>query len=147
MKIERIMPQAENLCPCHSGKPYAECCKPFHEGSLFPENALLLMRSRYAAYALGLWKYIIETTDPESAHFLRDRQQWKQEIMHFSKQTDFIDLEIIEFHPGSETAFVTFLARLQQGGQDVSFTEKSRFRKHGKQWLYQDGVLTKAVGN
>lgn len=43
----------KNLCPCHSQKCYEECCKRYHEGAA-AENALILMRSRYSAYALQL---------------------------------------------------------------------------------------------
>lgn len=45
----RIVP-ASKPCPCFSGKPYGECCKPFHEGKKLPEP-VDVMRARYSAYA------------------------------------------------------------------------------------------------
>jgi len=48
-------------CPCKSGQKYKKCCKTFHDGE-FPKTALLLMKSRFSAYAIGLSDYIIETT-------------------------------------------------------------------------------------
>ncbi len=119
-------------CPCHSGKSYEECCKPFHEGKP-PENVLLLMRSRYAAYALGLADYIIQTTHPTNPHFSNNRE----EILRFSKETKFKDLTIHEWVDGETIAFVTFTAHLEQKGRDVSFTEKSRFVKEEGIWKYQ----------
>lgn len=116
------------MCPCCSKKPYAECCKSYHEGML-PENALKLMRSRYSAYALGLADYILKTAlfPPKS----------KQEILEFSKSTHFDDLTILEFIDGEKEAYVTFRAHLAQAGRDVSFTEKSSFLKEHGKWLYK----------
>lgn len=37
-------------CACFSGKPYGQCCKPFHDGDKLPEPQEL-MRARYSAYA------------------------------------------------------------------------------------------------
>jgi SEC-C motif-containing protein len=122
-------------CPCFSGKEYGECCKPFHEGKL-PETALQLMRSRYAAYALNLPKYIIQTTHPENAQFERDVKAWAEGISQFSEGTQFVGLEIVDFEERGDEATVTFVARLMQNGRDVSFREKSFFRRVGGRWLY-----------
>jgi SEC-C motif-containing protein len=118
-----------HLCPCHSGKPYASCCKPYHEGQPAPD-ALALMRSRYAAYALSLADYIIETTASDIAAS-------KEEILSFSSHTSFENLLIREFIDGKKIAFVTFTAILKQKGQDVSFTEKSRFIERDGRWYYE----------
>src|SRR5579862_1043987 len=125
-------------CPCHSGKKYQECCQPYHTGKL-PENALALMRSRYAAYALQLADYIMQTTHPHNKAYLSDKERWKKEIMGRYKNTDFYDLEILEFVDGPQEAYVTFTAHLRQEGRDVSFTEKSRFLKVDGRWLYESG--------
>ncbi len=45
-------------CPCGSGLKYKKCCQKYHKGAL-PSTALLLMKSRYSAYALGLADYIM----------------------------------------------------------------------------------------
>ena len=113
-------------CPCFSGKKYEECCARFHRGE-FPSNALELMRSRYAAYALGLAEYIVETT--LSGGDLEGTRE-------FSAQTDFTGLDILEFVDGEDNATVTFFAHLFQGGKDVSFIEKSFFKKKDGRWLY-----------
>lgn len=125
-------------CPCFSGKSYKECCKPYHEGTA-AENALILMRSRYAAYALGLADYIIKTTHRTNPHTLSDLAAWKTQILDFSKNTQFVGLTIVEFTDG-EIAYVTFTAHLKQGNRDVSFTEKSRFLKENGFWTYQSGI-------
>ena len=128
------------LCKCHSGQKYEKCCKCFHDGAL-PKNALQLMRSRYAAYALQKVDYIIRTTHPANPHFKQNDTQWKNEILFFCKKTEFQHLKILEFIDGECEATVTFLACLSQNGEDVSFVEKSLFEKVNDQWLYKNGTI------
>jgi SEC-C motif-containing protein len=125
-------------CPCFSGKPYEECCGKCHAGAL-PETALALMRSRYAAYAVGNADYLMDTTHPDNPAYSLDRQGWKKKILEFSKNTRFEGLTIVDFIDGKEEAFVTFTAYLKQGDHDASFTEKSRFLKITGKWLYVSG--------
>lgn len=122
-------------CPCHSGKLYSECCQPYHQGEA-PQNALILMRSRYCAYALHLVDYIIETTHPSNPTAFKDKAAWKNQILEFSKNTQFQNLEILDWQEKNPVAFVTFKAVLNQGGHDVSFTEKSEFRLDNGKWTY-----------
>ncbi len=130
----------QKLCPCHSQKPYSACCRPYHEGQL-PENAEVLMRSRYAAYALQLADYILQTTHPTNPAYQKDTAAWKEEILQFSRDMQFVGLEIKEFIDGPAVAFVTFTARLKQGEADASFTERSRFVKEKGRWFYQSGTF------
>lgn len=134
--------QQKNLCPCCSGKPYVNCCQKYHQG-LLPENALLLMRSRYAAYARGLADYIIETTHLDSPHYVQDRKQWLYQIHVFSNQTSFDGLEIVETQLLEPESFVTFVAHLSKEGKDLTFTERSRFLKQGHAWKYVEGKIGK----
>ncbi len=127
-------------CPCWSNKPYAQCCKPYHDGQS-PENALKLMRSRYAAYALGLAEYLIRTSHPGNPRTATPIPQWKKEIMEFSQKTDFDGLDILEFSDGDNIAYVTFTAHLKQNGRDATFTERSLFEKIDGKWLYKSGEI------
>ncbi|MBS0654623.1 MAG: hypothetical protein JSR46_02500 [Verrucomicrobia bacterium] len=124
------------MCPCHSQIAYAECCKPFHDRTRLPENASLLMRSRYSAYALGLVDYIIQTTHPTNPLFTKSPLEIRKEIFYFCEETQFTGLEILNFTDGETKAYVTFVAHLIQGGKKIRFTEKSLFLKQEKQWLY-----------
>lgn len=130
------MNTSKKLCPCHSQKPYVECCQRYHEG-IPAESALLLMRSRYSAYALGLDDYIIQTTDHTFSSGSQDLAHWKKEILKFSKSTEFEGLQIIDFQEEIDTATVTFRAILKKNYQDISFTEKSFFIKMNNRWYYQ----------
>lgn len=123
-------------CPCHSGKVYSECCEPLHKGTTIPNNAVALMQSRYAAYALHLAKYIMMTTHPDHVHLHKSQREWRDEILQFCRTTQFNGLEILDFFPQGDKATVTFKAILTQGHTDTSFVERSLFHRVGKRWLY-----------
>ncbi|MEN9343217.1 MAG: hypothetical protein RLZZ453_4 [Chlamydiota bacterium] len=124
------------MCPCHSGKEYVECCRPFHLGKN-PGTALELMRSRYAAYALNQPTYIMDTTHPDNPQFLCDKALWSKEISSFSLHTEFKGLVIVASEEDKAVATVTFRAELIQDKEEVSFTEKSLFEKVEGKWLYR----------
>lgn len=130
-------------CPCHSGKLYKDCCQCYHQGDQ-PKTALALMRSRYAAYALGLADYIMTTTHPHHQDFSLDYLSWKQQILMFSAMTNFEGLQILDDCEDVKEATVTFIANLKQGNRDISFKEKSHFCRESGQWLYESGEVTSA---
>lgn len=129
-------------CPCSSKNLYHKCCKPYHDG-LPAENALKLMRSRFAAYALDLPDYIIQTTHRENSAFTDKVAQWKEDIRKFSENTNFDRLEVLDFTDGDDNATVKFRAHLRQVEHDASFTEKSAFKKVDGNWKYHSGEFEK----
>jgi len=128
------------LCPCKSGKLYKTCCQHYHDGFL-PENALVVMRARYAAFALQLVDYIIRTTHPTHFSFTLDKEVWRREILAFAEQTHFEGLRVLNFVEHQKQAEVTFTAYLIAEGKDLIFTETSLFLKEGENWLYQKGKI------
>jgi SEC-C motif-containing protein len=121
-------------CPCHSGNKYKKCCQPYHKGVL-PPNSMLLMRSRYCAFALRHSHYIIATTHSDNIDFTPHTTEWLDSIDAFAAHTEFLGLEILEFIDGRSESFVKFKATLNSG----VLSEKSRFLKHDGRWLYVDG--------
>ena len=132
--MSKLSPNA--ACPCGSGMKYKKCCQKFHKGAV-PVNALELMKSRYAAYAAGESGYIIKTTHPENPDYTDDRKKWKESIDAFSRDNEFLSLQILEFIDGENKAFVTFEALLSSG----TLKEKSRFLKVNGIWLYHSGEI------
>lgn len=128
-----------DLCPCYSQKSYESCCKKFHKKE-FAKTPEELMRSRYSAYALKNANYIMETTHLESPHYRSNKAEWKKDILEFCKNTEFNNLEIVQSSQSGKTGYVTFIATLASHGNDLTFTEKSFFKKMGKKWLYVSGV-------
>jgi len=122
-------------CPCHSNKPYEACCASYHRGAKAP-NALVLMRSRYSAYAMSHIDYILKTTHPKNQDYAVPIQERKAQIEAFCTQTKFEGLTIISFEEHESAAYVTFRAQLSQEGRDTSFTEKSQFAKINNSWHY-----------
>lgn len=130
---------ANITCPCGSFKKYKKCCKLFHDKTKLPITALELMKSRFCAFAVQKYEYIISTTHPKNIDFSNDTKSWSIDIMNFSKNTKFEKLEIIDFIEADNESFVTFKASLIQENLDASFTEKSRFLKVDGKWFYVDG--------
>lgn len=136
MKIKR--------CPCCSGKSYEECCAPYHRGKE-AEDALILMRSRYSAYALHHVDYVIRTTHPKNPHYQQNVKKWKAELLQFVANFEFCGLEVIHFSSNQESAQVIFIAYLKLSQHDKTFTEKSCFEKKGGRWLYLCGEIKPGV--
>eukprot|EP01155_Anaeramoeba_flamelloides_P018237 Anaeramoba_flamelloidesa569597_87.p2 GENE.a569597_87~~a569597_87.p2 ORF type:complete len:139 (-),score=10.60 a569597_87:248-664(-) len=127
-------------CPCGSGKKYKKCCLVFHNGAK-PKNALELMKSRYSAFAVDDAKYILKTTHKENTDFSQDKQTWEKSVLDFSKNTSFDKLTIIDFVDGEDEAYVEFLANLIQNQKDISFIERSKFKKEDNMWKYHSGEI------
>lgn len=129
-------------CPCGSGLKYKRCCRPYHRGQPVstPES---LMRARYTAYALHDVGFIIKTTHPAAPTYQSDVAAWGRELQQFCEQTTFVGLTVISVEPdeSAQRGWVTFRATLTQNGQDASFSERSRFQKHGQVWTYLSGEL------
>lgn len=124
------------LCVCGSRDPYLRCCGRFLSGAEQPATPELLMRSRYAAYALGDAGYIIETTDPDGPCFESDRDAWEQSVLEFSRTCDFEGVAVHSTSVEPETGRVHFTARLRRKREDVSFEEHSVFVLRDGRWLY-----------
>ena len=121
------------MCPCGSGKKYKKCCYLFHKNRAKPKNALLLMKSRYSAYAKGEIKYIIKTTHKNNPEW--QNPNWENDLKLFCN-SEFKKLEIIEFIDGEKVAFVEFKAYID----DYVLHEKSKFIKEDI-WLYEGGEI------
>ena len=53
------------ICPCGSNFIFTDCCAPLIRGTGFPDTAEDLMRSRYTAFTLKNWLYLVITSHPE----------------------------------------------------------------------------------
>lgn len=125
-------------CPCQSGKPYTNCCQPFHLGSQFPQTAELLMRSRYTAYTMVNIPYIIETTVPSQQKLLN-----QQAIQEWGKSTHWAGLEILNHNPqySKQHATVEFKALFQtENGLDAHH-ELSLFVQINERWYFVDPTV------
>src|SRR3954447_26932159 len=116
-------------CPCGLGPPYAACCGRFHTGDASAPTAELLMRSRYAAFAVGDAAYLMRTWHPTtrpSAIDLDQRQEWTGLVILDRSGGGMLDTE----------GTVTFRASYQVGGTPGELTERSRFVRDTGTWSY-----------
>lgn|SRR5512140_1845857 len=129
-------------CPCGSGQRYRACCRRFHEGGE-PEDAVALMRSRYAAYALGEVEYLWRTLDPEHPDRARPEAEVLRELRAFSQATSFARLRVLDDDEdeAAGTARVLFHAELYQAGKERSFAERSLFKRREDGWRYRSGEV------
>jgi len=123
----------KDACPCESGKLYASCCEPCHQG-VPAANAEALMRSRYSAYVLGLAQHLLDTwhpnTRPASLKLAEDIA------------TTWLGLSIKRFERISETsAIVEFIARYKIGGNRAEKLHEISQFAYSDRWYYLSGDI------
>ena len=128
------------LCPCNSQKTYTDCCGPFLAGTPAP-TAVALMRSRYAAFAMGDVAYLDQTQHPDHVDQALPEDERRRAIAAFARSARFPGLKIVDDGADGEDALVLFIARVFVGRDDETFMECSRFKKHGNDWRYLAGDL------
>lgn len=123
-----------NPCPCGTGAAYAACCGRFHHGEAAP-TAERLMRSRYAAFAVGDRGYLFRTWHPRT----------RPEDVVLEPSLTWEGLEITDVVAGGandEAGEVAFVARWRTtDGRRGEVVERSRFARRAGRWLYLDGDL------
>ncbi|MEW6648072.1 MAG: YchJ family protein [Pseudomonadota bacterium] len=119
-------------CPCGSGKPYAQCCAPWHDGTAAP-TAEALMRSRYAAFVLEKVDYLLATWHPST----------RPAELVLDAQLRWLGLEVRHSRGGSgdDEGEVEFVARCKLHGKAGRLHEVSRFVCEEGRWYYVDGVM------
>lgn len=101
------------------------------------------MRSRYAAFALGLGGYLVKTLTADHPDRALDEAALVRELSRAKERQRFLGLAILETHGDGARGEVTFHARIFERGQDRSFTERSTFVREGGAWRYAAGDLVK----
>ncbi|MCF8481966.1 MAG: SEC-C domain-containing protein [Rhodospirillum sp.] len=130
-----------NSCPCGTGKDYAACCGPYHDGQSLPPTAEATMRSRYTAFSMGKADYIKATLAPGFDEDFND-----EDFAESAKQTQWQALEIrdlIQGGPDDTEGWVEFVARFRLHGRPMVHHEKSRFVRGGEtnRWLCADSEM------
>ncbi|WP_370356444.1 YchJ family protein [Catenulispora sp. MAP12-49] len=117
------------MCPCGTGKPYADCCGPLHSGHATATTAEQLMRSRYSAFAVQDGAYLLKTHHPST----------RPTTLDFEPKLRWTGLEILGTTGG--TAFhtdgtVEFIAHYTESGRTGSMRENSTFVREDGNWVY-----------
>ena len=128
-------------CPCFSGLRYLACCAPCHRGEREAATPVLLMRSRYAAFVLGLGEYLVRTLSKDHADLDLPRDALVRELAQARQRQRFMGLEILHEKIGEAEGQVMFFARIFEDGRDGSFLELSQFLREDAAWRYASGIL------
>jgi len=135
MKDGRDRRTAPAPCPCGGPAAYADCCGPWHAGPmrLAAPDAERLMRSRYAAWTMGLEDYLLDTwhplTRPAALGVDPAGVRWLGLDVRAHRRVD-------DTH-----AVVEFVARSRVGGRGQRLHELSRFVREAGRWWYVDGEI------
>lgn len=127
-------------CPCGSQHPYRSCCQVYHRGCE-PPDPPTLVRSRFAAFALGEGDYLWRTLHPE--HPLRAESE-PAVVRALSAARRTLRYRSVIIHDNLVSGArgrVLFSVRLFEGGWDRSFLEASDFERTPEGWRYREGVL------
>ena len=125
-----------DACPCGTGRACADCCGRYHAGALHLQapTAEALMRSRYSAFVLGLYDYLLATwhtsTRPPRIEPNEAGLKWLGLQIKAHRRID------------AEHATVEFVARSKLGGRAQRLHELSRFVREDGRWFYVDGDLS-----
>jgi SEC-C motif-containing protein len=93
------------------------------------------MRSRYAAFALGLGEYLVATLASSHPDLVIPRDELVRELSRAKDRQRFLGLRIV--HAAGDE--VLFDARIFERGQDRSFAELSTFARENGAWRYASG--------
>lgn len=112
-------------CPCGSGERYDACCGRLHRGAAEAQTAEELMRSRYAAYAVGALDHVFRTWHPRT----------RPDAIEPDPRLTWTGLTVL----GSGADWVEFEAAFDRDGTPGTLHERSRFERRRGRWVYVDG--------
>ena len=89
-----------DMCPCGSGKKYADCCEPVITGKTKAATAEALMRARYTAYVVHEIDFIVNTCKEGEGRGDIDRKATED----WSKQSVWHGMKILRTDTGAAAA-------------------------------------------
>lgn len=127
-------------CPCGSGERYGACCRRYHRGEE-PPDAPTLMRSRFAAFALGEVDYLWRTLHSKHPDRAGTPEAFVAELRRNRQSMKYVRLRVLDHDelPEAQTARVLFHAELYERGKERSFLELSTFEAEEGHWRYLSG--------
>ncbi|HCB03360.1 MAG TPA: YchJ family metal-binding protein [Nocardioides sp.] len=122
-------------CPCGSGERYDACCGRLHRRQAEAATAEELMRSRYAAYAVGALDHVFRTWHPRT----------RPESIDPDSEVTWSGLRILDRvagGPDDDRGEVEFEATYERAGRSDRLHERSRFERRRGRWVYVDGDVS-----
>ena len=125
-------------CPCGSGKPFDDCCRPIIDDTRPAETAEALMRARYTAFTRAEIDFIIS-----SIHSSKRDEHDPKSIRKWATGAQWLGLEIIATSgggPDDDAGEVTFKARFREKDRRQEHFELATFQKEDGKWVFVDGT-------
>jgi SEC-C motif-containing protein len=126
------------VCPCNPDNKLEECCGPYLAGDKLPPTAETLMRSRYSAYVVEDYPYILKTC--------HEKTRPADDEFEDARGIKWCGLEIRATEAGGEDdteGTVEFVAGYRTKDGILGLHEKAEFVKEDGQWFYVDGDIVK----
>ncbi len=127
-----------SLCPCCSGKEFADCCESILKGAPAP-TAESLMRARYSAYAMKDIDFLrASSCGPALKEFNHD------DVKKWADAAEWLGLEIHRTEAGAEgdeSGEVEFTARYKVKETEYRHHENAQFRRVDGSWRFSDGKI------
>ena len=122
------------MCICGSQKVFAHCCQPLLTGKVRARTVRQLVRSRYAAYALGGYAdYLKQTWHPSTARNISMADLG-------SRDYTWLSLQIVRYLQKGDMGQVEFKAMYRKAdGTEKIHHEISVFQRRKGVWYYYDG--------
>lgn len=134
---------SDNLCPCGSVKYYQDCCQPLHiymdSGERIADTPEQLMRSRYCAFVLKNFDYIIKTHHPDFLGKLTLADLCQGPHPHWLGLDVLSSSEQLTID-GYKKSTVTFKAWYKLEGKIDAIYECSDFIHQQGRWYYTQGL-------
>ena len=135
------MTDIDKNCFCGNHLTFEQCCQPIISDKINPQNAEQLMRSRFTAYVIEDFPYILQTYASQQRLGLTVSQ-----LADSAQGTKWLNLKVLAHHPHPNTAQVEFKAFYQADRRYYVMHELSDFVLEDDRWCYTTGVIQKDTG-
>jgi SEC-C motif-containing protein len=127
-------------CYCCSNRLFSDCCEPIIKNisALDPEQ---LMRSRFSAYAVKNYAYVLATYAPEQRRNLD-----LSTLRESAKNTRWLKLDVLGYSEKDAVGLVEFIATYALDADYFCIHELSSFIKQDAHWYYTTGVMQNKSG-
>ena len=119
-------------CPCGSKQRLDKCCEPILLGKRIAKTPEQLMRSRYSAYAMGHYEYVLNTYAAEPRAQLN-----VLELAQGNQETQWVHLDVVH----TQGRQVEFKAYYRINDALFILHERSDFIKENGRWVYLTGQI------
>ena len=125
-------------CYCCSENSFSDCCEPVIKGQQPAQTPEMLMRSRYSAYCIGDYRYVLQTYDSKTQTTLTVNA-----LAEHASENKWFALQIVPQHKHD---CVEFKAYYFYQRRPHMLHETSRFIKESGRWVYTSGDLHSDFG-